>query len=649
MFPTRFLIRTVAVGCVFSAVALTAAAVVFAQPADDTPAEKAPAAGEAAEQKLTQEQLDAKVAALIKQLGADQYAVRERAHQALEDLGLDAFDALYDAKEHPDLEIRSRARYLVRSMGVQWSRKSDPPEVHNILDVYGGQNSVERKSRMDQLALLEDSKGVNALCRLARYESNDLLSKHAAIIAITHDASDDPAARKELSEKILRTLGASRRRGVKWLRLYAETLTNPRGTLNEWQQIAKEERDAFTQFPEKSDRKIVRDLLRWQVELLLTLNEKQRAIETMKATIDLLDGSREQLLEVVDWLLEREAWDVMATVEARYQGRFATDPLLLYRMAEAARRQNDQEAAEAKATKAFNLLPEAADDHLVAADALEKRGLIVWAEREYRHVLKISPMTSPYNLRARLLFSEMLHDHENDLEAGQVLEEMITAAKNDPKVMQAMQQRLGRDPGGVKSRMHFFLGLHYQKPGSQDLEKSLDHYRQGIKDDPGDADLLIAMYRAEGGDKEFKATVKTRMDAAIGNFRTQIAEHKKQLEKANSESLRAWAKSRLAMYCNQYAWLVGNTEGDFKDAIAKSHRSLELRPAAAGYLDTLGHCYFAAKDYKNAVKYQSRAVELEPHSGQIGRALIRFKAALDASSQQSEPEKESQETDGGSE
>jgi len=620
MLRTWFRIRGVAAGCAVCGVFMTLSVL----PVMAAPAEKAP--DKAARSQL---ETDAKVAALIKQLGADQYAVRESAHQQLEDLGLDAFDALFDAKEHPDLEIRSRARYLVRSMGVQWARKSDPPEVQTILEGYGGQTSVERKSRMDQLALLEESKGINALCRLARYESNDLLSKQAAIIAIKHKASEDAAARKELAAQILRTIGASRRRGAKWLHLYARTLTDPRGTLNQWQQIAKEEQAAFTQFPEKSDRKIVRDLLRWQVELLLSLNEKQRAIQAMKGTIELLDDSREQLLEIVDWLLEREAWDVITTVENRYQGRFDSDPLLLYRMAETARRQNDQATAEAKASKAFALLPDAADDHLVAADALEKRGLIVWAEREYRYVLKITPITSPYNLRARLLFSEMLHDHENDLEAGNVLQELIAAAENDPKIMQAMQQRLGRDPGGVKSRMHFFLGLHFQKADSLDVAKSLKHYKTGLKDDPGDADLLIAMYHAKGADKEFKALVKTRIDAAVGNFRTQIAEHKKQLEKANSESLRAWAKSRLAMYSNQYAWLVGNTEGDFEDAIQKSHQSLELRPGAAGYLDTLGHCYYANKDYKNAVKYQSRAVELEPHSGQIGRALLRFKAALE--------------------
>jgi hypothetical protein len=44
-----------------------------------------------------------------------------------------------------------------------------------------------------------------------------------------------------------------------------------------------------------------------------------------------------------------------------------------------------------------------------------------------------------------------------------------------------------------------------------------------------------------------------------------------------------------------------------------------------GYLDTLAHCYAAKKDYKTALKHQTRAAELEPHSGEIRRALERFK------------------------
>jgi len=91
---------------------------------------------------------------------------------------------------------------------------------------------------------------------------------------------------------------------------------------------------------------------------------------------------------------------------------------------------------------------------------------------------------------------------------------------------------------------------------------------------------------------------------------------------------------------NQFAWLVGNTVGETDteladQAIKYSHRSLEIRPGSAGYLDTLGRCYYARGDYKNAVKIQSDAVKLDPHSGLIRRQLEMFQAALDKSEQKS--------------
>ena len=84
---------------------------------------------------------------------------------------------------------------------------------------------------------------------------------------------------------------------------------------------------------------------------------------------------------------------------------------------------------------------------------------------------------------------------------------------------------------------------------------------------------------------------------------------------------------------NQLAWLVSNTDGDYDEALRCSLKSLELLPNTAGYLDTLGRCYYVKGDLDNAVKTQAQAVRLEPYSGQIKRQLDFFKAAA-ADSQQ---------------
>ena len=86
-----------------------------------------------------------------------------------------------------------------------------------------------------------------------------------------------------------------------------------------------------------------------------------------------------------------------------------------------------------------------------------------------------------------------------------------------------------------------------------------------------------------------------------------------------------------AMACNQYAWLVSNTFGDFEKAIRSSHKSIELKQEmkqeAGAYYDTLGRCYYAKGDFDNAIKYQKQALKLDPHSGQMNRQLALFEKA----------------------
>jgi hypothetical protein len=69
--------------------------------------------------------VEARVARMIEQLGAEDFAVREKAQSDLATLGLAAFDALHAAQNHNDPEIALRSRYLVRSMSVRWFEESD--------------------------------------------------------------------------------------------------------------------------------------------------------------------------------------------------------------------------------------------------------------------------------------------------------------------------------------------------------------------------------------------------------------------------------------------------------------------------------------------------------------------------------------------
>ena len=589
--------------------------------ADDTTLDEA-------EIEKRQIELDERIAKLVEELGADEFATRERAQEELERLGLQAFDALYAAQSHKDVEIKYRARYLVRSVRVNWSRDDDAAEVKRILHAYGAQSRGERFTRMHRLSSLENGEGVSALCRLARFEADDQLSKRAALMVLNAEPPTDSEERVAFSRSILSVVIRSKTPGARWLQVYAATLKDGLATAPRWEEICKAE-DLYVGKSEDDlvNRDIYRDLLRWRAEWLISLNEREAAFAVMRKTIEQVDDNREHLLDTTDWLMEHAAWPLVEEIAEEFKFQVSSDPQLLYRVAEAQSQQGKDEAAEETARLAIKQIPDNAEEHLIAAFKLQERGLFQWARREYEEVLKLEEVGTLVDLRARRLMAEMLHDMEDEKNAAEVLEVAVEAMDNDPKVLEIVQTRLGLEPVSVRSRLHYFHALKHRATG--DHEEEHKHLLLGIREDPTDADVLIGMHRAGGepGDS-FLAETKKRIETATGHFRSEIAELRKEAEEAASETEREWANRRLATAHNQLAWLVGNTVGDYDEAVRSSHRSLELRPDAPGFLDTLGRCYYAKGDFENAVKYQSKAIALEPHSGQMNRQFDLFQKAL---------------------
>lgn len=295
----------------------------------------------------------AKVVKLIEQLGAGEFAAREKAQGDLAKIGLEAFDALNDAQHHDDVEIALRARYLVRAMQVQWHQDTDPADVIRVLQKYGEQSETERRSRIDRLKNLVDQQGLVALCRLARFETSEELSKYAALrVMDLLPELKDAKAREEAAKKVAAGAGSGKRIATAWLRTFAKTLPDLAATIPEWEAHTKLEHELFTQFPDRTSREVVRDLYRFEVSLMQTLGREQDAVAVMRKSLSLLEGTADQLTELVDWLLERKAWPVVQEVADRFPKPFVDNPELIYRLAEAQDQDGKQENAKATAAKA---------------------------------------------------------------------------------------------------------------------------------------------------------------------------------------------------------------------------------------------------------------------------------------------------------
>ena len=79
-----------------------------------------------------------------------------------------------------------------------------------------------------------------------------------------------------------------------------------------------------------------------------------------------------------------------------------------------------------------------------------------------------------------------------------------------------------------------------------------------------------------------------------------------------------------AQTCNEFAWLVANTEGDLDEALRLARRSLDLVGEQGAYCDTLARVYSAKGDHANALKYQSRAADLLPFNRAVQKQLAAF-------------------------
>jgi tetratricopeptide (TPR) repeat protein len=332
----------------------------------------------------------------------------------------------------------------------------------------------------------------------------------------------------------------------------------------------------------------------------------------MRKLVRLETGRTESLIPLITWLTRWEAWEVIDEIESRFQRQADRDAVLIYTLAQARDAQGNTEESERLAAKALEIDAEDARRHIMIALRLQETGMLRWAEREYRHVIKIGPADSEEALTAGTWLAELLHDQLRDAAAAKLLDDIVELARTRPRAAKHIERMAGRSGINVRARMHYFFALAEREAGN--LAAHVARLDKAIAVDPSDGDVLIALYR-----------LPRQSDRRRADTRTLIAAAEKRLD---AEVLDADSEIRRARSLNQYAWLIGNTEGDIDKAIRYSQESLAIRPQQAGYLDTLAHCYAGKGDYESAVRYQSQAAELEPHSGLISRKLKVFQDEL---------------------
>lgn len=476
---------------------------------------------------------------LIAQLGNDDYAVRQRAQEELVKLGFDAYDELSEAANHSDLEVASRARYLLRLIRVQWTAEDDPPVVKKILQDYGMHSPEMRARKIAMLARLLKGVGLPALCRLVQFEKYPVLSKFAAIEIMRKDPPDP--GRRAAYHAVLRTLLEKSRQPVAvWLTTYVRFRKNPAAVLPEWTRLI--EAEEALERREQSSPGFVAALLYQQAEIELEQGKTEAAEETARRARERTSGSRRNRLSA----------------------------------------------------------------HLPTARALRERGLFRWAEAEFRHVIA-GGLSWAWG-KAYLGLSDMFHDQGRHLAAAEARQEVVQAIEKN-RLRGDDLAELEVHVAEIRAQMNYFFACHWEEQG--DRAKQRKYLDDALQADPTEIETLIACYRLPDQSPEYRRKIADLIERAASAMLTEIEDE--------PDSPNGF---------NQYAWLIGNTEGDLDRALHFAEKALEMIPDNGAYSDTLARVYYTRGDLENAVKYQSMAHEAEPHSGLIARQLKLFQEAL---------------------
>ncbi|MDA1048936.1 MAG: hypothetical protein O3C40_00445 [Planctomycetota bacterium] len=582
------------------------------------------------DREATHQEQEAEIARLIEQLGSPQFATREKAQSRIQSLGLAVFDALLEAQHHRDIEVARRARYLLRGMPVDWDVDTDPQEVRSLLRNYGQQGRVERLSRIKQLATLNDSLGGEALCRIVRFEADIVLSKQAAIQLMWHHASADLEDRKAIAGRIRAAIGSSRRPAARWLQTYADTLVSSEPTLEEWERITRDELETLVKTPDETQRSVVRDLLRWHVDLLWGLQRNEEVQAEITRIIELVEPNREELFDVVDWALEREAWFVPQLLAERFPAEYWQDELLVYRLAEAKRKSGDEAAAQETAKLALAMNPNHDVLHRDVARRLRyERQMFDWSEAEFRQIIQTAGELHEVELVARGLLAEMLGDLQREREAAETLQPSVEIGEKDPAALASAYELLygqSFSTADLRAKIDHLLAIHYGREGEVDKQKDL--LQKALAVDIENIDIVIALHGVADDGKAWREKVDNLLAEHVQRIESRMKELERILTSNEDRGVRDLNREEFAQKNNEFAWLVSNTAGDYQKAVACSQKSLELVPDSWAYQDTLGRCYYAVGDYKNAIRYQKLAVAQAPYMQQMRRQLKLFEDTL---------------------
>ncbi len=582
--------------------------------------------------KLESSNSEELITSLIEQLGSENFRVRSNALSTLERVGLPAFQQLRKALDHSNVQIALSAKYLLLSQNVVWWLETDSHEVREQLQDYSALEPLDRHTRLGELARISSDDAFQALCRIAKFENNEWISRAAALNLLDKVCKLETQRQAAIGRSILLTIDQSDRFATRWLTTFArQSLSGNIIDFQVWTGYADElvkELSGQT-LPRNEQRAQVLQFYEWLTHWAGDFIEHNELLELLKPSLRLVEANAFAVREYGNWALSVGLPELVAEIASIQPGVFENDPELNYLLAESYLKSENKQRANELAEQALmrpNLSPRmrgAGDIELrqrvVQGNRLALRGLFQWAEAEYLEALKVASDDIP---SVQPIVANFYWEGGQYAQAADVLEPAIDTEPADANLPGAYY-----DYPSVVALYHWYRAMQYSDEHRNDdamaqFRKALEASKSASAPNP---DILIALHKTAQSEAD-RELFQTEFDAMVSSFRANIASEETRLAQSNLGQF-ANAGEKLASCCNQLAWLLSNCNTNVDEALYLSRRSLENYPDEPAFLDTMAQCCFAADRLDDAIRYQRQAVKKSPHDRLMNKQLAKFEAA----------------------
>jgi len=213
----------------------------------------------------------------------------------------------------------------------------------------------------------------------------------------------------------------------------------------------------------------------------------------------------------------------------------------------------------------------------------------------------------------------------------------LRSAHQDAKAMDLFQAAARRAPRD--ERPHEMMGALYLR--EQQFDKAIQEYNEAVRLSPGMPEAQLALgvaYRMKGdlgkAQQAFESALGKNPTTAEGQrlLADLYAEQKLFAEAVQHYKQALQIEPQSAESHNNLAWLYATCEDskwrDPPAALEHARRAVELTQwKEAGFIDTLAEANYASGSYQEAVRIQSRALQLDPQDPELQEHMARYRKA----------------------